>query len=100
MPIAEDSEPVVVECHIAVDLLESVQRMRIIMSAVESSLNMRQIRHPPSFVFNLVAGFNNKLKVVTGTRTTSFGRGCALFVLIHERSGFPTTATFPWPDEN
>ncbi len=78
-PIGKDAECVVVEGHISVDLFESVQG--ILTEGVtirRCSDNVLQIRFPPSFVFNLhQRGLTTGKRVVTGTRTMSFGSGCS-----------------------
>lgn len=99
LPIGKDTKSIVVECHISVHLFKSFQGLAegATTSAIESSLNMLQFSHPPSFVFNLhQRGLTTTKQVVTGTLTITFGWGCVGLV-IHEKSGAPTIVTFPPP---
>src|SRR6266576_2668075 len=104
-PIGKNAESVVIEGHISVDLLESVQGAwaeGVTMSTVRSSDNTLQIRRPPSFVFDLhQRGLTTSKQVrVTGTRTISFGCGCHSGLTNHEKSGLPTIAAFQPPGDS
>ena len=100
LPIAKDTKPVVVEGHIPVGLLESMQGLSaegVIVSAIKGSDKIRQIRGPPSFVLNLHHRGLTSTQVGTDTRTITFGCGCGPEDVIHEKSGSPTIALFPPP---
>jgi len=100
LPIGEDTEPVVVERHIPVDLLESIQRLfaeGVIIPAMKGSDNIHQICNPPSLVLNLHQQGLTCTQVGTDIRTMTFGCGCDPADVIHEKSGSPTIALFPPP---